>query len=334
MERKYDVYGIGHALVDIVTEVEDTFLKKYKIEKGLMTLVDEDRQHELVKAIHLPSSNLACGGSAANTVIAASQFGSSCFYSCKVANDEMGKFYLKDLRENGVDTNFTDDTAPTGVTGKCLVMTTPDANRTMNTFLGIASDLSVDEVDENHLKDSSYLYLEGYMITSENGLEAMKHAKKVAERHAVKTALTFSDPSMVKYFKEPLEQVVGASVDLLFCNEEEAQLFTGKSNLAEAREELKKVAKKFAITQGANGAMIFDGDTFIDIEPYKVNAVDTNGAGDMFAGAFLYGITHGHSYAEAGKIASLASSKIVAKWGPRLEWHETKEILNHLFEKN
>ncbi|ELR69550.1 Ribokinase [Fulvivirga imtechensis AK7] len=334
MERKYDVYGIGHALVDIVTEVGDDFLEKYKIEKGLMTLVDEERQHELVEAIHLPSSNLACGGSAANTVIAASQFGSNCFYSCKVANDEMGRFYLKDLRENGVDTNFTADTVPIGITGKCLVMTTPDANRTMNTFLGVASNLTVDEVEENHLKDSSYLYLEGYMITSENGLEAMKHAKRIAEKHNVKTALTFSDPSMVKYFKEPLEQVVGASVDLLFCNEEEAQLFTGKSSLSEAREELKKVAKRFAITQGANGAMIFDGDTFIDIEPYAVKAVDTNGAGDMFAGAFLYGITHGHSYAEAGKIASLASSKIVAKWGPRLEWHEAKEILNHLFERN
>lgn len=332
MERKYDVYGIGHALVDIVTEVSDDFIGKYKIEKGLMTLVDEQRQRELIEAIHLPDSNLACGGSAANSVIAASQFGANCFYSCKVASDEMGKFYLKDLKENGVDTNYSDNTAPTGITGRCLVMTTPDANRTMNTFLGIASSLSVDEVDENHLKDSTYLYLEGYMITSENGLEAMIHAKKLAEKHGVKTAFTFSDPSMVKYFKEQLDQVVGASVDMLFCNEEEAQLYTGTNSVKEAREELKKVAKRFAITQGANGATIFDGDTFIDIEPYKVKAVDTNGAGDMFAGAFLYGITHGHSYAEAGKIASLASSKIVAKWGPRLEWHESKEVLNHLFQ--
>lgn len=332
MERKYDVYGIGNALVDIVTEVGDDFFDKYKIEKGLMTLVDEQRQFELVEAIHLPSSNLACGGSAANTIIAASQFGSNCFYSCKVANDDMGRFYLKDLKENGVDTNLTEATAPSGITGKCLVMTTPDANRTMNTFLGITATFDTAQIDEGKLKDSTYLYIEGYLVTSENGQEAMKHAKRLAEKNGVKTALTFSDPSMVKYFKEPMEQVVGASVDLLFCNEEEAMLFTGKSNLQEAREELKKVAKKFAVTQGANGAMIFDGDTFIDIEPYKVNAVDTNGAGDMFSGAFLYGITHGHSYAEAGKIASLASSKIVSKFGPRLEWHESKEILNHLFD--
>lgn len=333
MDKKYDVYGMGNALVDIVTEVNDEFIEKFKIEKGFMTLVDEERQHELVKAIHLPGSNLTCGGSAANTIIAASQFGSNCFYSCKVAADEMGRFYLQDLKENGVDTNLTEATAPVGVTGKCLVMTTPDANRTMNTFLGITSTFSTDEIDGNKLKDSAYLYIEGYLITSENGQEAMKYAKKLAEKEGVKTALTFSDPSMVKYFKEPMEQVIGASVDMLFCNEEEAKLFTGKSNVAEAREELKKAAKKFAITLGANGAMIYDGDTFIDIEPYKVKAIDTNGAGDMFAGAFLYGITHGHSYAEAGKMASLASSKIVSKFGPRLEWHESKEILNHLFEK-
>ncbi len=332
MAKKYDVYGIGNALVDIVTEVEDSFLEKYKVEKGLMTLVDEERQHELVEAIHLPDSNMQCGGSAANTIIAVSQFGGSSYYSCKVANDEMGKFYLTDLGKNGVDTNLTEETAPEGITGKCLVMTTPDANRTMNTFLGITSNFSTSEIDEAALKDAQYVYIEGYLVTSENGVEAMKKTKRMAEDNGVKVAITFSDPSMVKYFKTQMEEVVGASVDLLFCNEEEAMLFTDKDNIEEAREELKKVAKRFAITQGANGAIIFDGDTFIDIEPYKVSAVDTNGAGDLFAGAFLYGITHGHSYAEAGKIASLSSSKVVTKYGPRLEWHEAKEVLNHLFE--
>ena len=332
MAKKYDVYGIGNALVDIVTEVEDSFLEKYNVEKGLMTLVDEDRQHELVDAIHLPNSNMQCGGSAANTIIAVSQFGGKGYYSCKVANDDMGKFYLEDIEKNNIDTNLTEATAPEGITGKCLVMTTPDANRTMNTFLGITSNFSTSEIDEAALRDAQYLYIEGYLVTSETGRAAMKHAKKLAEENGIKVALTFSDPSMVKYFKSEMEEIVGASVDLLFCNEEEAMLFTGKDNIGEAREELKKVAKKFAITQGPNGAMIFDGDTFVDIEPYKVDAIDTNGAGDLFAGAFLYGITHGHSYAEAGKIASLSSSKVVTKYGPRLEWHEAKDVLNHLFE--
>ena len=328
--KKYNVYGIGNALVDIVTEVSDDFLTSHNVEKGLMTLVDEERQHQLVDAIHLPDSNMQCGGSAANTIIAVSQFGGSSFYSCKVASDDMGKFYLEDLNKNGVGTNLKFEDTPEGITGKCLVMTTPDANRTMNTFLGITSTFSKQQVNEAALKDAEYLYMEGYLVPGGDGLQAMKHAKKLAEENGVKVAMTFSDPSMVKYFKSQMEDVVGASVDLLFCNEEEAMLFTGKDNISEAREVLKGTAKRFVITQGSNGAMIYDGDTFIDIEPYKVEAVDTNGAGDMFAGAFLYGITNGHSYAEAGKLASLASSRVVSKFGPRLEWHEAKDVLNHL----
>ena len=126
------------------------------------------------------------------------------------------------------------------------------------------------------------------------------------------------------------EEIVGASVDLLFCNDEEALIFTGTSSIKEAREALKKVAKRFVITLGANGALIFDGDTFINIEPYRVEAVDTNGAGDMFSGAFLYGITHDHSFAEAGKLASLASSKVVTQFGPRLETVQVQKILAEL----
>lgn len=335
MSKKYDVYGIGNALVDIVTEVSDEFLKKNSVEKGLMTLIEEDRQNELYHAIynHSNDSNKQCGGSAANTIIAVSQFGGESFYSCKVADDELGQFYLSDLNSNGVDCNLLAESLPKGITGKCLVMTTPDASRTMNTFLGITQTYSVEQLDVEALINSKYVYIEGYLVTSENGVEAMKTAKRIAEENNVKVALTFSDPSMVKYFKSQMEDVVGDGVDVLFCNEEEAMLFTEMDNIVDAREELKKFAKRFAITLGANGASIFDGETFIDIEPYKVEAVDTNGAGDMFAGAFMYGITNEHTYAEAGKIASLASSKVVTKYGPRLEWHQAKDIMHELFER-
>ncbi len=330
--KKYDIYGIGNALVDLVFEVDEKFLTDHSVEKGLMTLVEEDRQKELISAIDISENMMKGGGSAANTVVAASQFGSDCYYSCKVANDQLGQFYLKDLKENGVDTKLTNETAPEGTTGQCLVMTTPDAERTMNTFLGITSDFSVAEIDEEAIKNSTYIYSEGYLVPSPSGRAAMIKAKEIAEANGVKTSLSFSDPSMVKYFRNEMEEVVGSGVDLLFCNEEEAMLYTQTDNLLAAREELKNIAKRFAITLGKNGATIFDGDTFIDIESYKVEAIDTNGAGDMFAGAFLFGITHGHSYAESGKIASLASSKVVSQFGPRLEWRQAKEILNHLFE--
>lgn len=330
MSKKYNVYGIGNALVDIVTEVDDQFLKDHNIEKGFMTLVDEQLQTTLSNAIDIHISDKQCGGSAANSIIAVSQFGGSSYYSCKVANDELGNFYLQDLKNNGVDSNLENHEREEGITGKCLVMTSEDASRTMNTFLGITQNYSREEIKLDALRDSEYLYMEGYLVTSDNGVDAMKYAKKLAEENGVKTALTFSDPSMVKYFRESMESVVGASVDLLFCNEEEAMLYTGKDNLSEAREELKKEAKRFVVTQGKNGAMIFDGDTFVDIEPYKVQAIDTNGAGDLFAGAFLYGITNGHSFADSGKLASLASSQVVTQFGPRLEWHQAKDILNKL----
>ncbi len=328
--KKYDVTGIGNALVDIEFKVTDQFFTDNGVEKGLMTLVDEERQNALMRVIKTETAKMQCGGSAGNTVIAVSQFGGNSFYCCKVANDDLGHFFMKDMKDSGVTSNLNPERLEDGITGKCLVMVTDDAERTMNTFLGITQTYSIADVDEAAIKDSKYLYIEGYLITSENGKAAMIHSKKVAEENGVKVALTFSDPAMVKYFRQPFDEVIGASVDLLFANEEEAMLFTGKDNLLEAREELKKVARRFVITQGKNGAMIFDGDTFIDIEPYATQAIDTNGAGDMFAGAFMYGITNGHSYASSGKLASMASSKIVSQFGPRLQWHEAKEVLARL----
>ncbi len=330
--KKYDVYGIGNAIVDIVTEVDHDFFIKNNVEKGVMTLVDEKRQQELMKAIDMKKSKMTGGGSAANTVVAINQLGGKSFYSLLVAQDDFGKFFLEDLNLHDVDTNLRLKDCPPGHTGRCLVMTSPDAHRTLNTFLGVSSFLSTEQVDEEAIKDSSFVYLEGYLVASPKGLEAMKAAKRIAEKNKIAVALTFSDPSMVKYFPKQMEEIVGASVDLLFCNDEEAMTFTGTSTIAEAREKLKQVAKKFVITLGANGALIFDGETFINIEPYKVEAIDTNGAGDMFSGAFLYGITHGHSYAEAGKLASLASSKVVKQFGPRLETKQLKKVLEELVQ--
>ncbi len=324
---KYDVFGIGNAIVDIVTEVEHDFFEKNNVEKGVMTLVDEKRQQELMLVIDMSKSKLTGGGSAGNTVVALNQFGGKSFYSCLVAHDELGKFFLDDLKHHGVDTNLKFEHCPEGHSGRCLVMTSPDAQRTMNTFLGVSSFLSPEQLDEAAIKNSKFVYLEGYLVASPKGLEAMKEAKKIAEQNKVEVALTFSDPSMVKYFSKPMEEIVGASVDLLFCNDEEAMIFTGTYSVETAREKLKQVAKRFVITLGANGALVFDGDTFISIEPYPTQAVDSNGAGDMFAGAFMYGITHGHSYAGSGKLASLASSQVVRQWGPRLQRSDVQKIV-------
>lgn len=327
MSKKYDVYAIGNALVDMEFEVQDQFFKDHQIDKGLMTLVDEDRQNALMKALGTGVKKKQCGGSAANTIIAVSQFGASGFYSCKVSDDALGDFYFQDLVDSGVDTNLQTQTRESGITGKCLVLITPDAERTMNTYLGITEKLSVNEVKEEAIKNSAYLYMEGYLVTSPSGRAAAIKAREVAEKNGVKTALTFSDVNMVKFFREGLQEMMGPNgVDLLFCNESEALAYVGTEDIMSAREALKKIAKTFVITRGENGAMIFDGVTFIDISPYKVQAIDSNGAGDMYAGAFLYAVTQNHTFAAAGKLASMAASRVVSQFGPRLKWHETQEI--------
>ena len=190
MKKKYDVYGIGNALVDLEFKVDEQFLTEHKVEKGLMTLVDEETQFRLINSMMQDDTIRKSGGSAANSMIAISQFGGKSFYSCKVANDEFGDFYMKDMREAGVDTNLDKQEREEGVTGKCLVMITPDADRTMNTFLGATSDFSVKELDENAIKDAQYIYLEGYLTTSPTGVEAMMKGKKVAEDYGVKTSIT------------------------------------------------------------------------------------------------------------------------------------------------
>jgi sugar/nucleoside kinase (ribokinase family) len=331
MTKKYDVYGIGNALVDMEFEVHDDFFITNKIDKGLMTLVDEARQNELLKALGGFPLKQQCGGSAANTIIAIAQFGGKGFYSCKVADDAKGDFYYQDLIDSGVATNLQTQKREQGITGKCLVLVTPDAERTMNTFLGITSNLSEHEVDPEAIKNSKYMYMEGYLVASPTGRQAAVRAREIAEAHGVKTALTFSDVNMVKFFKDGLQEMIGKGVDLLFCNESEALQFVGTTQLVVAREELKKIAKSFVITRGENGAMIWDGTTFVDIEPYAVKAVDSNGAGDMYAGAFLYGLTHQHTHASSGKLASMAASKVVSQYGPRLKWHQTQEIKNLVF---
>ena len=323
---KYNVYGIGNALVDMEFAVEDSFLKNNNIEKGLMTLIDEERHHELFRTLKSFHGKKACGGSAANTIIAVTQFGGKSYYSCKVASDDTGTFFLDDLKKCGVTTNLGDE-RENGVTGKCLVMVTPDADRTMNTFLGITEEVSPNELDEDAIRNSEYVYLEGYLVTSPTGRAAAIAARKIAEKAGVKTALTFSDPNMVEFFKDGLTEMLGKKVTLLFCNKDEATQWAGSSDLNKAVESIQEVADTFAITLGDKGALVFDGEQLHNIAPTATSAVDTNGAGDMFAGAFLYAITHGYTYPQAGKLASIAAAKVVSQFGPRLSKEEQSEAL-------
>lgn len=325
---KLDVYGIGNALVDKEFEVDDAFFAEAGIEKGFMTLIDATQQEQLLSLLsrRYPLKKRAGGGSAANSLYALSQFGGKAFYSCKVADDESGDFYVEELGSANIQTNLSAQ-REAGRTGRCIVMVTPDAERTMLTHLGISQYVSEAELKLDVAATAQYVYIEGYLVTSDSARQAAKRLKSSAEQSGVKTALTFSDPAMVEYFRDGVNELIGSGVDLLFCNEKEAKIWSGEEDFNAACKKIGTVARQFAITRGANGALLFDGENFINVAPNKVTAVDTNGAGDMFSGAFMFGLTQGMSFKDAGDLASLASATVVAQFGPRLTPAQHVEIL-------
>ncbi len=324
---RYDIYGLGNALLDIECEVTPEVLQELGIDKGVMTLLDEEAQNKILAHLHGYSTKRSGGGSAANTIIAVSQFGGKAFYSCKVANDEPGQHYLEDLVVCGVETNFKTRPAEPGITGKCLVFVTPDADRTMNTFLGISSRFSEAELVPEAIAESAYTYIEGYLVTGEQSKNAAIKAREIAAAAGQKVALTLSDLNMTKFFKPGLLDMIGPGVDFLFSNESEACQMAETQDLSEAVHHLKTLAKAFAVTCGSKGSLIFDGDTLIEIEPFPVKAIDTVGAGDMYAAAVLYGITNGMDWATAGRLGSLASAKLVTTLGARMPTAELQSLL-------
>jgi len=328
----YDVYGVGNALVDLEFEVDEAFFRDYRIKKGVMTLVDHDQQDHLLKILSdtYGITKKSGGGSAGNTLYALSHFGGRACFTCKIANDQTGDFYLEQLGRDNIDTNVT--SREDGASGRCLVMISPDAERTMHTCLGVSEMLSRKELDFQAARQSKYIYFEGYLVTSPTAKSAITELKKFAEANDVKTAMTFSDPAMLEYFRDDINDVLGNGVDLLFCNEQELLLWAGTDSIDAGCSLMEGKASQFVITRGAEGALLFDGEDYISIKGHKVKAIDTNGAGDMFAGAFLYGVTFGLSFITAGKLASFASSKVVSQFGPRLYPEQHVEITSQLLQ--
>ena len=327
---RYDVYGLGNALLDVECEVEPEVLVELSIDKGVMTLLDEASQDKILNHLGSCTTKRTCGGSGANTIVAISQFGGQTFYSCKVANDEPGAYYLNDLLAAGVDTNLKLHPPTPGVTGKCLVFVTPDADRTMNTFLGISSDLSALELVPEAIANSTYTYIEGYLVTGENSKQAAITAREIATKAGQKVALTLSDQNMAKFFKQGLLDMIGPGVDLLFANESEAFELAGTQDLAQAIEYLKTIAKTFAVTLGPKGSVIFDGKTLIEIAAVPVQAIDTVGAGDIYAGGVLYGITNGLDWTTAGRLGSAAAAKLVTSLGARMATIDLQSLLTNI----
>jgi sugar/nucleoside kinase (ribokinase family) len=314
----YDLYAIGNALVDSEYEVSDAQLKSMGVDKRHMTLIDTPRRAQLLEHVKALTPRQTGGGSAGNTVVALAQLGGKAFYSCKVAHDALGDFYVKDLQARGVDTNLNHTRASDGQTGSCLVLVTPDAERSMCTFLGVSAELDDAALHPKDIEKSKIYYMEGYLAASPTGLAAALKGRQIAREAGVALALTLSDVSMIQFCKAGLDAMLGDGVDYLFCNQEESQVWCGSQDLNVVKETLKKLAKMVCLTLGPDGSEIITAQNSWHVPAEKVQAIDTNGAGDMFAGAFLYAITRGYSPEQAANLGNHAAAAVVSQHGNRL----------------
>lgn len=323
-----DLFAIGNALIDQEFKVSDEFLMQQNLQKGTMQLTDGETQAQLFNQLKNTQTykGQASGGSAANTTVAFSALGGQAFYGCRVGHDELGRIYLDGLNDAGIQTSTT--SISQGVTGTCMVLVSDDSERTMHTYLGITAELTNEQIDFTTLSTAKWLYIEGYLSTSPTARQAVQQARQIARSHQVKIALTLSDPAMVQYAREGLDDLIADGVDLLFCNEQEALMYTQTDNIEAALIELQKLSQIVVITLSAQGALVATQQSTFTVPGRQVSAVDTNGAGDAFAGAFLYAVNAGHDLIEAAKLAILISSQVVAQFGPRLDVAEYAKLLN------
>ena len=330
MNKKLDISSLGNAIVDVQFSIEEDFvskLKKMSIPKGSMTLMEAPEQINLISLLkeEYGEPKLSCGGAVTNSIVAASNFGSKCHFSCKVRNDNLGFFYLENLSKNDVLHSQKVSVSELS-TGQSVIMVTPDAERTMCTCLGISNFLNTKDLDKLAIKNSKYLFIEGYLVASETALEACFEAIEVAKTSATKIVISLSDATIVNIFRDQINSLINLGCDVLFCNESEALTFSNCNNLKKAEIFLRNISSTNLITLGKKGCLVWDGNKSNYIKAIKTKAVDTNGAGDIFAGAVLNKISEGKSLRTAAEFGCLASSKKVEKFGPRLSAQEYKNI--------
>lgn len=325
----YDVFGVGNSLVDIQARINEATLARLPYPKGIMTLVDEPVQQQVLGALDGVPVNRCAGGSAANTVIAVAEFGGRAAYAGKTGDDPLGKFCLQDMRQLGVRIEVP---PATGQTGTCVVLITDDAQRTMLTHLGVSATLGPEDINEDEVRQAKYVYVEGYLFTGESTRAAAYRTIELAKKHNVKVAFTVSDPFLIQLFRDEFRSLVEGPVDLLFCNLEEARSLTGKHDPIDCAQVIHRHAENVALTLGPDGSLLMHGGEAIPIEGVSTRAVDTTGAGDMYAGALLYGITNGLSWKQSGHLASHAAARIVSQYGARLERKFTPEEIRQLLQ--
>ncbi len=315
MSMRYDVFGMCNPLYDIQAEIQDSVLTELGVAKGGMFLIDADQQKRMVARIYDHIVNAESGGSGANTMIALSLLGGRACYAGKIGNDEHGELYSASLRARDVAVSVK---TGAGVTGICLVLITPDAERTLCTFLGISRELGPNDIDVEALRASSYLYVTGYLWDTDSQKAAVLHAMKAAKSAGVKVALSLSDPFCVQRHKSDFLDIIEEHVDLLIGNHDETQALFNVDNPRDAILATRPYCDLAAVTMGSRGALLRERDRLVEVGARRVHAVDTTGAGDTYAAGLLYGLTHDLSLDKSGELAAYVAAEVVAKLGPRL----------------
>ncbi|MBT4770021.1 MAG: adenosine kinase [Rhodospirillaceae bacterium] len=316
-ETTLDVVGIGNAVVDVLAQAEDSFLVRHDLAKGAMTLVDERASEKLYSG--MGSAVEISGGSAANTMAGIASLGGNGAFIGKVKNDQLGEIFSHDITSVGV--RYTTARATDGAsTARCLIFVTPDAQRTMQTFLGASVALGPDDLDEAAIRDAQITYLEGYLWTSDSGRMALRKAAEIAKAAGRKVAFTLSDAFLVDAYRADFFEFIRDSVDILFANEIEITSLIEANNFDDALQISRDLCEILALTRSEHGSVIVSGnDTYIIDAAPVLDVVDTTGAGDLYAAGFLFGLTQGLGLHTCGRIGSIGAGEIVSHFGARPE---------------
>jgi sugar/nucleoside kinase (ribokinase family) len=316
-DTRYDVVGIGNAIVDIIGRCDDAFLTKHDLRKGFMRLVDAQEADRLY-ALMGPGTERS-GGSAANTIAGLASFGARAAFIGRVADDQFGTVFAHDIRTIGVAFN-TLPVASGAPTALCIIFVTPDGERTMNTFLGASTELGAREVDEALIASAQVTYLEGYLFDKPEAKEAFRTAAAIAAKAGRKTALTLSDAFCVDRHRDDFRKLVHHGVDILFANEKEITALYEVNSFEDAAAAVRRDCEIAVLTRSELGSVIVTQRATIDIRPEPVaKVVDVTGAGDLYAAGFLYGFTRGLSLADCGRLGSLAAAEVISHIGARPE---------------
>ena len=310
-----DVTGIGNAIVDIIAQTDDGFLASHAIAKGGMTLIDAAAATELYAAMG-PGVETS-GGSAANTIAGIAALGGKAAFIGKVQRDQLGEVFAHDLRALGVRYD-TPASASENPTGRCLILVTPDAQRSMSTFLGAGQELHPRDVDPTVIEAARITYLEGYLWDPPQAKDAFRKAMDIAHASGRKVAMSLSDAFCVERYRDEFQHLVAGNIDILFANETEIMSLYQAKSFDAALQAVRGKCAIVALTRSEKGCVIVAGDEVHVIEAVRpVRLLDTTGAGDLFAAGFMFGLTHGRDLAACARIGALAASEVIAHLGPR-----------------